>query len=169
MNILQIIILPFTLLIAQLGFGRSESFIKKLRTPTEEKFLRTAADARLMDWKEGLVASEKSDDPAITKYGQMMVHDQGAFLADLNTLAASKEISLPVALSTEREKGLIHLKRKSGEEFNRKFIQMMIGDHRRDLVLFRRATECEDLEIRTFALKYLSLIQSHLLIAKSLR
>lgn len=169
MNILNIILLPFTLLISQLGFGRSESLIKKPGTQTEEKFLRAAADARLMDWNEGLVASEKSDDPAIAKYGQMMVQDQGAFLAELNTLAASKEVSLPVALSTEREKGLSHLKRKAGEEFNRKFLQMMIGDHSRDLRLFRQATEFEDLEIRTFALKYLSLIQSHLLIAKSLR
>jgi len=169
MNILKLIVVPFTLFISQLGFGRSESFIKKQGTRTEEKFLRTAADARLMDWNEGLVACEKSDDLAIKKYGQMMVEDQGVFLAALNSLAASKEVLLPVKLNTEQEKGLRHLKEKTGEAFNRKFLRMMIVDHRRDLKLFRKAIEFDDVEIRTFASKYLSLIQSHLLIAKSLQ
>lgn len=169
MNVLKILVLPFTLLISQLGFGKTEGPIKKPGTQTEEKFIRAAADVRLMDWNEGLVASEKSDDPAIIKYGQLMVQDQGAFLAELNRLAASKEVSLPATLSTEREKGLNNLKGKTGLNFDRKFLKAMIGDHRRDLRSFRRATKFDDIEIRTFASKYLSLIQAHLLIAKSLR
>jgi putative membrane protein len=169
MEVLKILLLPFTLLISQLGFSKTEGPIKKPGTQTEEKFLRAAANVRLMDWSEGLVACEKSNDAAIKKYGQMMVHDQGVFLAEVNRLAASKEVSLSTTLTAQQEEDLKHLKRKTGEDFNRRFLRMMIVHHRRDLRLFRRATEFEDAEIRTFASKHLSLIQSHLLIAKSLR
>ncbi len=169
MNALKILVLPLTLLISQLGFAKTDGPIKEPGTQAEEKFLRTAADARLMHWSEGLVAFKKSDDPAIKKYAQMMVEDQGSFLGALNRLAASKEILIPFMLSTKREEGLTNLKGKTGKDFNRKFLRMMIADHRRDLRSFRRATEFEDVDIKTFASKYLSLIQAHLLIAKSLR
>lgn len=169
MSALKIMILPFSLLISQLGFAREERLTRKSRNQTEARFLQTAATLRLLDWNEGMVASQRTDDPAIKKYAEMMLEDQRIISAELQALADSKQIALPVDLDTEAERSLNNLKTKTGLQFDRKFLEKMINDYESELRLFRRAISFDDIDIRTFAFKYLSLIHAHLLIAKSLR
>jgi len=169
MHTLKLLISPFFLLLSQFGFARNEDVARKYRNQTEARFLQTVANVRLLDWNEGMVAYERSNNPAIKKYAEMMLEDQGVILMDLNKLALSKNIALPIYLGHEEEKSLNGLKIRRGIQFDQKFLDKMISDHQRDLRLFRRAINFDDIDIRTFAGKYLSLIQVHLLLAKSLR
>jgi len=169
MNTLKLFISPLLLLLSQFGFSRNEDVARKYRNQTEVRFLQTVANVRLLDWNEGLVACERSSNPAVKKYAEMMLEDQGIILTDLNLLATSKNVALPIYLGHDEEKSLNDLKIRSGLQFDQKFLDKMITDHERDLRLFRRAISFDDSDIRTFAGKYLSLIQVHLLLAKSLR
>ncbi|HYI78569.1 MAG TPA: DUF4142 domain-containing protein, partial [Chryseolinea sp.] len=66
-------------------------------------------------------------------------------------------------------KGLTDLKEVHGKSFDKKFIRMMIIDHKRDLKKFEKATRSTDADIQVFATKYLPYVQSHLQKIKALK
>lgn len=71
-------------------------------------------------------------------------------------------MTLPETISNDKQDGLDELQKKSGKEFDEKFIKMMTIDHKRDIKDFKKATKYKDQEVASFASKYLPLIQSHL-------
>lgn len=127
-----------------------------------ESFLIKIAESRIMDFEEGRTAQEKSTVDAIKDYGSLMVHDQSKMLADLHALAASKHITLPNTPDERQQKALADLQQEEGKSFDKKFIKMMIIDHKRDVKKLKKATESHDLEVRAFAQKYLPVVESHL-------
>jgi putative membrane protein len=126
------------------------------------KFLTEAADARMMDLEQGKLAMSKGTTAEIREYGQWMVKDQTRMLKDLRVLAASKKITIPSALSDQKSDGLEELKKKEGEEFDKKFLNMMTIDHRRDVNDFDKATKLKDADIKQFASTNLTTVKSHL-------
>jgi putative membrane protein len=125
-------------------------------------FLVKSADARMMDTQEGKLATQKGTSSQIREYGKLMVKDQSLLLDKIKMLAEKRNITLPTGISDKKEDGREDLAEESGKDFDEKFIKMMKLDHERDVKLFRKATEYEDLEIRAFATEYLPMIQSHL-------
>ncbi len=148
--------------------------VKKARSANEKKadkdlvngdvaeFLVKSADARMMDSREGKLAIKNGTTSSIRDYGSLMVKDQAMLLEKIKKLAVSRNISLPSDISNDKNEGHEDLQEKQGEGFDKKFIKMMVIDHERDVKMFKKAIECEDREISTFAKKYLPLIQSHL-------
>ena len=126
------------------------------------EFLVRAADARLMDTREGKLAIHKGTTKTIQQYGWTMVKDQALLLEKIRVLADSRNISLPVTISDEKQDGYDKLAEKEGKEFNDKFIKMMVLDHKRDVRLFENATDLNDPEITDFAKSFLPMIQEHL-------
>lgn len=135
---------------------------KNMVDDDDAAFLVKSADARMMDSREGKLAVTRGTTAAIRNYGSLMVKDQAMLLDKIKMLAASKKISLPSDISNDKQEGHEDLKGKSTEDFDKKFIKMMVIDHERDIKLFKKAAKSEDKEIRIFAEKYLPLIQSHL-------
>lgn len=127
-----------------------------------ETFLTKTAESRIMDFEEGKTAQRKSAVDAIKDYGSLMVRDQREMLADLRALAAAKHITLPDTLDENQQKALADLQQEEGNSFDRKFIKMMIIDHKRDVKKFKKAAQSHDVEVRAFALKYLPVVESHL-------
>lgn len=127
-----------------------------------ETFLIKTAESRMMDFEEGRTAQQKSKIDAIKDYGSLMVRDQSKMLADLHALAAAKHIALPDTPDEQQQKALAELQQEEGHSFDKKFIKMMIIDHKRDVKKFKKAAQSHDLEVRAFALKYLPVVESHL-------
>jgi len=127
-----------------------------------ETFLTKTAESRIMDFEEGKTAQQKSTVDAIKDYGSLMVRDQSKMLADLRALAASKHITLPDAPDEHQQKALADLQQEQGNSFDKKFIKMMIIDHKRDVKKFKKAAQSHDLDVRAFALKYLPVVEAHL-------
>jgi putative membrane protein len=125
-------------------------------------FLVKSADARMMDKMEGAMAAKKGTTVAVRQYGMLMVKDQAILLNKLKALAAAKNISLPNGISNKKESGRADLSEKTGKDFDDKFIKMMRIDHERDVKMFSKAASSDDKDIRSFASKYLPMIQLHL-------
>ncbi|MEJ7644566.1 MAG: DUF4142 domain-containing protein [Chryseolinea sp.] len=148
--------------------------VKKANIANEEKakiykvdediadFLVKSADARMMDSKEGKLAIEKGTTASIRKYGQLMVKDQAEMLEKIKRLALKHQITLPTGISDKKEDGREDLAEKTGDDFDKKFIKMMIKDHERDVKLFKNALDYKDEAVKLFANEYLPMIQSHL-------
>ena len=133
------------------------------------EFITDIAEARMMDLEEGKIAQQRSTTKDLKSYGALMVNDQTEMLNDLKKLAALKGVVLPSSLGEYKEKGLTDLKEVHGKSFDKKFIRMMIIDHKRDLKKFEKATRSTDADIQVFATKYLPYIQSHLQKIKALK
>ncbi len=125
-------------------------------------FLVDAADARMMGMKEGREAVKKGTSPEIRNYGRLMVKDQTALLSQIRKLAAAEKITLPTQISNSKKEGFSQLAELSGEDFDRRFIKMMIIDHERDVKEFKDAQSTSNKAIASFATAKLPVIQTHL-------
>lgn len=132
-------------------------------------FLTEMAEARLMDLQEGKTAEQQATNKSLKQYGSLMVADQSKMLDEIRKLAEQKKIFIPSSLGSDKAAALADLRKVHGESFDRKFMKMMIVDHRRDVKKLERATEYSDADIQVFATKYLPIVQSHLDKVKALK
>lgn len=168
------------------GVGQYPTGIKKAiksdftgdAQPTKEKpvvdeatvgFIKEMAEARLMDLEEGKTAAQRSTTRALKDYGSLMVKDQTKMLEDLRKIAEVKNVMISSWLGPEKAAGLEELKKVHGKSFDKKFIRMMIIDHKRDVQKFEKATQSGDADVQVFATKYLPVVQSHLEKIKTLK
>ncbi|CAN5162533.1 hypothetical protein BH09BAC3_BH09BAC3_17640 [soil metagenome] len=155
-------------------FAQETDPVKKANASNEKKedknmvnedvaeFLVKSADARMMDAKEGRLATKKGTTSAVRNYGKLMLKDQETLLKKIKVLAAKKNVTLPTGISDKKADGRDDLAKESGKDFDQKFIKMITVDHERDVKMFKKAIDLEDKEVKEFAQKYLPLIQSHL-------
>jgi putative membrane protein len=127
-----------------------------------KEFITEMTEARLMDLEEGKIAQQKCTTKELKSYGMLMVNDQTEMLHELKKLAARKNVSLPQVLGPDKTEGLKALKEVHGKPFDKKFIKMMIVDHKRDVKKFERATQSRDADVQVFATRYLPYVQAHL-------
>lgn len=139
------------------------------KTDEAPKFIVHMTDARYMDREEGRLATLLGTTQAIRDYGALMVKDQDMLLDKLQKLAASKNITLPNAISDKKSKYLTKLSKLTGEKFDRTFLKMITIDHKRDVKKFKKALKFEDAATRKFAAENLSMIEGHLAQAKALK
>lgn len=134
----------------------------------DKTFIIETAHARMMDWSQGNLAAEKGTSGRYRQYGKRMMRDQSKLMDELKVLAANKNIVLSEELSEEKAEELTKLKACSGESFDRRFRRTIIKDHKRDIHLFKQASESTDPEIREFAKRHLPLLEDHLQAARDL-
>jgi putative membrane protein len=139
------------------------------KSATVAEYLQQLTDGRLMDLEEGKIAQQRSTTKQLKAYGTLMVKDQTNMLDDLKQIAERKRVALPVGLSGEKEEELSDLKSVHGEAFDKKFVKMMIIDHKRDIRLLEKASLTGDADMQVFATKYLPVVQSHLDKIKALK
>jgi putative membrane protein len=142
-----------------------EAHDKNLNSSIDEnisKFMTEATDARMMNIEQGRLALQKGTNDLIKNYGEKMISDNTRLLKEIRTLAAAKNITLPATLSNEKADGLEDLRSSEGKDFDKKFINMMTRDHRRDVDQFEDAADFKDQDISGFATRNLSVIELHL-------
>jgi putative membrane protein len=156
---------------AQSGFDVNvpKSYHQFIVDDIVSKFIVEASDARLMDLEEGKIATQRSTTRELKDYGKLMLEDQSRMLAELKIIAARKKVKVASVLSEKKAAGLADLKNAHGRSFDKKFIKMMILDHKRDVKMLERATRSNDVDIKLFATKYLPVVQSHLDKIRSLK
>ncbi|PSR54365.1 DUF4142 domain-containing protein [Adhaeribacter arboris] len=134
-------------------------------TPTNQSandFMLKAASGGMMEVELGKMAQEKGSNADVKAFGQKMVEDHGKANAELKTLAAAKNVTLPVDLIAEHQKHVDAMKAMSGADFDKHYMSMMVDDHKKDIAEFEKATQNEDAEVKGFASKTLPVLKMHL-------
>ena len=165
---LSVFLLPLILFASTLGLNRLTTVEIQSLSRAEQKFLMKMADARMSNLHQGQMAMQYGTNQAVRQYGERMVQDELIMMSELQKLAASKNFELLVSMSNDKTKWARNLKTEVGEQFDEKFLQVVLIDHRKDVKYFSMATKFEDSDLREFAAKYLPVIESHLSSAKSL-
>ncbi|HEY9005384.1 DUF4142 domain-containing protein [Ohtaekwangia sp.] len=130
-------------------------------------FAVEAADGGMLEVQLGKLAESKAIDPQVKAFGQSMVADHGKANEELKSLAQQKNITIPDSLSDKNRKKYDELSQKSGTEFDKAYVSMMVDDHEKDIDAFRKESEKgNDADLKAWATAKLPTLTHHLEMAK---
>lgn len=131
-------------------------------SPKDTQFVNKAAVAGLSEVEQSKLALERSANPKIKSYADMMVSDHGSAHRKLEKLAQEKGWTLPAALTSEEQAKVDTLAQAQGEAFDRQYVMNMKGDHDAAVALFRDAAKNSDeAALRGFATDTLPTLEQH--------
>jgi putative membrane protein len=127
------------------------------------EFAIKAADGGLLEVQLGKLAEKKAMGERVRNFGEMMVEDHTKLNDDLKTRATSQNVSLPNTPDGDGQKLINRLSSKSGEDFDKAYMKMMVEDHKKDLAEFRKkADKGTNPVIKEFASMALPVLEKHL-------
>src|SRR4051812_29564749 len=142
-------------------------------TPVSEddsKFAVKAASGGMMEVQLGELAQQKAHSQRVKDFGAMMVRDHTKANDELKSLAGMKNITLPPAPGEDHMDHIKNLSKKSGKEFDRDYMKMMVDDHQEDIDKFDNCSkDAKDPDLKAFASKTLPILRTHLDSAKAIR
>jgi len=136
---------------------------------SDSSFAMEAASGGLMEVQLGKMAQTKGSAAEVKNFGQKMVTDHGKANAELKTIAAAKNITLPTALASKHQEHINELQGKTGAEFDKAYMDLMVEDHEEDIEAFEKeVNKGSDAEIKAFASKTLPVLKMHQEMAKTI-
>lgn len=132
------------------------------------EFVVEAANSGMMEVEAGRVAQQKGSSQEVKQYGQMMVDDHTKANEELKALASTKNITVPAAIGQDKQDKLAKLQEKSGAEFDREFMDLMVSSHEDAVNLFEKQAENgSDPELKSWAAGKVTVLKQHLDHAKA--
>ncbi|HMH21948.1 MAG TPA: DUF4142 domain-containing protein [Puia sp.] len=129
----------------------------------DAQFVVEATSGGMMEVQFGQLAQQKGMAKDVKDFGAMMEKDHTNLGDKLKTVATSKNITTPTALSPDQQKEMDDLSKKSGKDFDKAYISMMVDDHKKDIKAFEaEAKSGSDSDIRAFADSSLHTLKMHL-------
>jgi putative membrane protein len=149
------------------GASKSEDEGVKL-SRADEKFIKDAAAAGMMEVELGKIAADKGVDDKVKEFGRRMQQDHGKANEELKQIAADKGVKIPTKLEGKQKKTVDRLSKLSGAEFDRQYIRTMIEDHKEDIEKFQReAAKATDPKVKQFASEHVPVLKTHLELAQT--
>jgi putative membrane protein len=137
----------------------SVSDVEKL---SPEEFAKHMYEGDMMEAKLGQIAEKKTTNKNVKQFGQMMEEDHSSNKQKLQKLASEKNIKLPKDLSMDKQEKIKKLEMKSGAEFDKAYMDMMVKDHKKDVAYLNNAIkELQDQDFIQYAKNTLETIKMH--------
>ncbi len=139
------------------------------QTPhADEAFLKKAAEGGMAEVKFGELAQADGASSTVKQFGQRMVTDHTKLNDEVKNLAMKKNISLPTSVSIKDEASYKMLQARSGNSFDRSYIEDMVKDHKVDIAAFRKEADSgKDPDIKAWASQALPTLHEHLRLAEN--
>lgn len=142
--------------------GNDGQKLFKSITEKDTEFLVKASEIIMEEIKLGKLAQEKGRMSHVKELGKKMEVDHTKSLTDLKALAKAKNISLPTSTTDDANDDYKSLDEKSGNDFDKAYIEMMVDDHKDAIELFEKAsTDSDDFDIKNWALNTLPTLRIH--------
>ncbi|PQA58813.1 DUF4142 domain-containing protein [Siphonobacter curvatus] len=150
---------------AEAATDQAKEMNDSLQTVDEKdaEFAMKAAGGGMYEVEVAKLAEQKASNAKVKEFAAMMIKDHGKANEELMSLASAKGITLPATMDEDHQKHYNDLKKLSGKDFDKKYVELMKDDHDKDQSLFNtQATEGKDAELKEFATKTSGVIQQHL-------
>ncbi len=135
----------------------------------DAKFMTEAASGGMMEVELGTYAGTAAKTKGVKDFGAMMVRDHTKMGDQLKQLAAAKNVTLPQTVANDQQVMVDDLRKKTGAEFDKDYINRMVDDHKEDIEKFKKEAESgKDPDIRALASSALPILQAHLDSAQAL-
>lgn len=133
----------------------------------DAQFAVAAADGGMLEVELGKLAQSNASSQLVKDFGNKIIEDHSKANEEMKAIALSKSITLPEALSESNLKKVDKLSKKTGEEFDKDYIDLMVSDHKEDISAFEKEAEKgNDAEIKTYASGKLPTLKHHLQMAE---
>jgi putative membrane protein len=136
---------------------------------SDQGFMAGAADGGMTEIKASTIARQQASNPRIQQFAAMMVMDHTKAGDQLKSLAQSKNVPLPPDISDKHQKAVDELKQKSGADFDKAYMKMMVKDHEEVVHMFEQASgQAQDSSLKNFIVTTLPTLHMHLDSAKAI-
>jgi putative membrane protein len=126
-------------------------------------FLVKAADGGMAEVDLSQLAQQKAKNARVKDFAAMMVHDHSAANDQVKALAAQRNVTLPAMPGDDKQKAKADLDKKTGTDFDKAYMKIMVDDHKSTIDLFKNASsKANDTEVKTFVDNTLPKLQMHL-------
>jgi putative membrane protein len=131
-------------------------------------FIKTAHEAGLTEIAAAKIAKKNSTNAEVTGFADMMLKDHADLGKDVDSLAIRKFVFIRDTVNYDHKAILDSLAKKTGADFDKAYMKMMVADHTEAEELFKLNTTSNYTEIREVADKGFPMIQKHLEEAKKI-
>ncbi len=129
----------------------------------DAKFLVSAAEINLEEIQLGQLAQTRGTTTHVKELGKMMETEHAKALADLQTFAVKKQITIPTSLTENGMEANKKLMDTKGSEFDKEYADKMVSGHKDAIDKFQKAaTDATDPDIRNWATSMLPALRIHL-------
>ena len=126
-------------------------------------FIAEAATGGLMEVELGNLAEQKAKSRSVKDFGKMMMDDHTKINSNLKDIVSKKDADLPSEITPDQRKDIDKLSKKSGSDFDKAYVDMMVDDHKKDIDAFKKAMQdVSDNDIKNFITNSLPVLQKHL-------
>ncbi len=130
---------------------------------SDKSFAEDAARGSLLEVTLGKLAVEKGSNAQVKAFGEMMSKDHSKASDELKSWAASVGYNLPVALNNNEQRKHDDLKAKSGAEFDREYMDLMVEHHKETVNKFEKTSSNGDnAQLKSWATSKLPTLKAHL-------
>ena len=138
-------------------------------TGDEQQFVLKAAKSDETEITLSKLALQKSNDPQIKQFVQMMVTDHTKSTTLLKPIAARHDVALPENPGPANDARYKALEGKSGKAFDKAYMQAMVMDHQNTLQAFQSASgKVQNPKLKEFIATVEPIVKHHLDMAKQL-
>lgn len=153
---------------AALGMAAETKTSTAKLSSDDNNFIKEAAQGGLMEVQLGKLAQEKAADEKVKQYGKRLEQDHSKANDELKKIASDKGVQLSNDLDSKHKSKLDKLAKLSGADFDKRYIDAMVSDHKEDIKKFQRVLEkTKDAELKKFAGQTLPTLKEHLQLAES--
>ena len=132
-------------------------------------FMKAAAQGGMAEVALGRVAERNGSNPNVKQFGRQMVIDHSQANHELKMIAMKQGVALPKGLGPKNEALKAKLSRLHGAAFDRAYVKAMVADHEEDTMAFsKESKQGRNPQVKTFAAKYLPVVQGHLMMAQDM-
>jgi putative membrane protein len=130
----------------------------------QAEFMVKAASGGMMEVVLGKMAEKQASSADVKAFGKMMVTDHTKANEEMKKLAATKNITLPVATGKEHQEHIDKLSKLKGAEFDKEYMNLMVDDHEEDIEHFKEAANADgyDADVKALASKTVPVLEKHL-------
>lgn len=138
-------------------------------SPLDREFMVMAAHSDQFEIQSSQLALQKTTNPQVREYAQMMIqqHTQSSQL--LAQIAAERGVTLPTAPAPFDQAVIEQLAQLSGAEFDRAYMEAQANGHLKTTTIYQTEIgQGQDQEVRAFAAQLLPAVQQHFQVASSM-
>ncbi len=136
----------------------------------DTEFMVKAANGGMMEVEAGKLAQQKGASSAVKEFGAKMAADHSRAHGELQALAATKNITLPVIPGEEVRTHLAEMSSIEGVQFYKHYMDMMVNDHDLIVEMFEEAArDARDADLRTWVTSIIPILKEHQTAAKTVK
>jgi putative membrane protein len=138
------------------------------KVDNDTDFAVFAADGGMLEEKLGKLAQANGTSAKVKDLGKMMEADHKMANNELKTWAAKYNVTLPAALSNDKQEKYNELAAKKGADFDKAYSGLMVDEHEKVIRAFKKeADDGKNAELKAWAAGKVPALEHHLEMSRS--